>query len=232
MYSQTQQNDLGQTIEKHASLVKRIAHHLLSRVPANVQLDDLIQSGMIGLIEAARKYDGTKGASFETYAGIRIRGSMLDEIRKGDWAPRSVHRNGRKVTEAIKSLEGRLGRDAKDVEIAQELGVTLDEYYGYLNDSSGSKLFSYDDLPGAESDSIVTQDKTPFENIQKTEFKQALIDGMKTLPEREQLVLSLYYNEELNLKEIGRVLGVSESRVSQLHSQAALRLRARLGEWK
>ncbi len=131
----------------YAPLVKRIAHHLLGRLPNSVQLDDLIQSGMIGLLEAAQKYDASKGASFETYAGIRIRGSMLDEMRRGDWAPRSVHRNSRRVAAAIRAVELRKANEASDQEIADELGVSLDEYFAMLADAAGRKLFSFDELP-------------------------------------------------------------------------------------
>ncbi|MGI9251978.1 MAG: RNA polymerase sigma factor FliA [Pseudohongiellaceae bacterium] len=221
-------------VERYAPLVKRIAHHLLLRMPASVQIDDLIQSGMIGLLEAARKYDVSKGASFETYAGIRIRGSMLDEVRKGDWAPRSVHRKSRKVAEAIKAVESRTGHDAKDKDIASELNIELNDYYGILKDASGSRLFSFDDIMEGDDSAIESaagELPGPCDGLQRDTFKAHLAQAIKGLPERERLVLALYYNEELNLKEIGEVIGVSESRVSQIHSQAALRLRSRLDDW-
>lgn len=146
MYSKTSRNSQYELIERYAPLVKRIAYHLLARLPASVQVEDLIQAGMIGLLEVSTKYDSTKGASFETYAGIRIRGAMLDEVRKGDWAPRSVHRNTRMVSDAIRAIEAKTGRDAKDHEVAAELQLSLDDYYGILNDTLGSRLFSFDDL--------------------------------------------------------------------------------------
>ena len=194
-----------------------------------------MQSGMIGLLEASKKYDGSKGASFETYAGIRIRGAMLDEVRKGDWAPRSVHRNTRMVTDAIRAVEARTGRDAKDSEVAAELKLSLDEYYGILGDTMGSRLFSFDDLmEGGEHglEESGSHELEPGRGLEDERFRKALADAIANLPERERLVLSLYYDEELNLKEIGEVLGVSESRVCQLHSQCAARLRARLAEWR
>ncbi len=227
--------DAEAVVAKYAPMVKRMAHHLMARLPANVQLNDLIQSGMVGLLESARKYDASKGASFETYAGIRIRGAMLDDVRKEDWAPRSVHRNARRISEAIKTVEARTGRDAHDNEVAREMGISLDEYYSHLQDSAGTRLFSFDEVH--ESGEELNEKRSgfadigPMENVQRDAFRSSLAEAISTLPERESLVLALYYREELNLKEIGAVIGVSESRVSQIHSQAALRLRARLTEW-
>ena len=219
-------------VEQFAPLVKRIAYHLLGRLPSSVQVEDLMQAGMIGLLEASRKFDHGKGASFETYAGIRIRGSMLDEVRKGDWAPRSVHRNTRMVSDAMRAVEARVGRDAKDHEVAAELDMSLEEYYSILGDTAGSKLFSFEDLLESGAAADVHGDEEPLGGLQDSRFRAALVEAIEGLPERERLVLSLYYDEELNLKEIGAVLGVSESRVSQLHSQCAARLRARLADWR
>ena len=238
MYSKAKSQDSQyELIERYAPLVKRIAYHLLARLPASVQVDDLIQAGMIGLLEAARKYDASKGASFETFAGIRIRGAMLDEVRKGDWAPRSVHRNSRMISDAIRVVEARTGRDAKDHEVAAELELSLEDYYAILGDTLGSRLFSFDDLL-QEGDQSGSHEEVgagygePSRDLEDERFQSALAQAIAGLPERERLVLALYYDEELNLKEIGEVLGVSESRVSQLHSQCAARLRSRLSAWR
>jgi RNA polymerase sigma factor for flagellar operon FliA len=223
-------------VTRHAGLVKRIAYHLMSRLPPNVQADDLIQAGMLGLLEASRNYDPTQGASFETYAGIRIRGSMIDEIRRSDWTPRSVHRKARMVSDAMREIENAEGRDARDVEVAEALNLSLKEYHQILKDSTGSRVFSLDELTAVGEINITpaTGKNTyegPFEGLQKDAFKNALAEAIAGLPERERLVISMYYDDELNLREIGQVLGVSESRVCQIHSQATLRLRSRLSEW-
>ena len=230
-----QQTDKSQLVERHAPLVKRIAHHLIARLPASVLVDDLIQSGMIGLLEAARNFDGSKGASFETFAGIRIRGAMLDEIRKGDWTPRSVHRNGRAITDAISHVEGETGRDARDVDIAAKLNVSLQDYHQMLNEVNAGKLVGIEDL-GVSEDVIATEQSrgsdAPLEDLMQGAFQKSLAQAITTLPEREAIVLSLYYDEELNLREIGEVLDVSESRVSQIHSQAMLKLKSRMKSWQ
>ncbi|HHM04853.1 MAG TPA: RNA polymerase sigma factor FliA [Gammaproteobacteria bacterium] len=226
--------DQDDLVTRHAPLVKRIAYHLMSRLPPSVQADDLIQAGMIGLLEAARNYDSGQGASFETYAGIRIRGAMLDEIRRNDWAPRSVHRKARKVADAVRQIESRERRDARDHEVASELGMTLDEYHQTLQDASGYLVMSFDDM-GVDDEAVASQlsDRSPGpdDGVQNDDFKKSLSEAILSLPDRERLVMTLYYDEELNLREIGAVIGVSESRVSQIHSQALIRLQARLGRW-
>ncbi|USD65991.1 RNA polymerase sigma factor FliA [Vibrio sp. SCSIO 43136] len=221
-------------IERYSDLVKRIAHHLIGRLPPSVLVEDLIQAGMIGLIEAQQNYDGSKGASFETYAGIRIRGAMLDEMRRGDWVPRSVHKVNRTISSAINELEAKLNRDPTDAEVAAHLDMSIEQYHSALNDINCSRLIGIQDL-GVSEDAIspleASDDHSPFKGVADGSFRQALVESIKTLPEREALVLSLYYDEELNLKEIGAVLDVSESRVSQIHSQAMQRLRAKLRAW-
>lgn len=227
--------DMNAIVERHAPLVKRIAHHLMARLPASVIVDDLIQSGMIGLLEAAKNFDGSKGASFETFAGIRIRGAMLDEIRKGDWTPRSVHKNSRTITEAITQVERETGADARDVDIAAKLNVSLVQYHQMLNEVNAGKLVAIEDL--GVSEDVIGDEQTkgsdiPFEDLMQGAFQKALAHAITTLPEREAIVLSLYYDEELNLREIGEVLEVSESRVSQIHSQAMLKLKSRMQSWR
>lgn len=233
-YSKIQNNPDSLVIE-YAPLVKRIAYHLMGRLPASIQVEDLIQAGMIGLLEASKNYDSTKGASFSTYAGIRIRGSMLDEIRRGDWAPRSVHRNTRKVAQAIHEIENETGRDARDIDVAERLGVNLEEYHHMLQDTNGTRIFAFEDL--GIGDDVLTSGLLgslpgPLDGLQHEDFRKNLAKGIAELPERESLVLALYYDEELNLREVGEVLGVSESRISQIHSQAMIRLQSRLRDWE
>jgi RNA polymerase sigma factor for flagellar operon FliA len=221
---------------KYADLVKRIAYHLVSRMPPNVEVDDLIQSGMIGLLDAAKHYSAAKGANFETYAGIRIRGAMLDEVRKSDWTPRSVHRNMREMADVVRKIENDKGHDATPTDIAEGLGVTIEEYHKLVQDAASCRLFSFDQMGSSDdesspSDHVRDERPGPFDHIEDAGFRDALAAAIDTLPEREKLVLSLYYDEDMNLREIGEVLEVSESRVCQIHGQALVRLRARLSEW-
>ncbi|SFF43953.1 RNA polymerase, sigma 28 subunit, SigD/FliA/WhiG [Fontimonas thermophila] len=226
--------DETELVRRHADLVRRIAHHLAARLPSSVEIDDLIQAGIIGLIEAARHYSGDRGASFETYAGIRIRGAMLDELRATDWAPRSVHRRLREVAEAIREIEQATGRDARESEIAEKLGISLGEYHEIIQDGARCQVLSLDagGEDGNETLDAPDPSDSPLEALQRREFHAALAEAIAGLPERERLVLSMYYDDEMNLREIGEVLDVSESRVCQIHGQALVRLRARLKEWK
>jgi RNA polymerase sigma factor for flagellar operon FliA len=230
---QVPQQDL---VLKHADLVKRIAYHLVSRMPPNVEVDDLIQAGMLGLLDAAKHYSATKGANFETYAGIRIRGAMLDEVRKSDWTPRSVHRNMREMADVVRRIENEKGHDASPADVAGALGVSMEEYHKLVQDAASCRLFSFDQMGSSDdesspSDHARDERPGPLDHIQDTGFRDALAGAIGHLPEREKLVLSLYYDEDMNLREIGEVLEVSESRVCQIHGQALVRLRARMAEW-
>jgi len=231
-YTQIQQQDFA---TRYAPLVKRIAHHLLARLPASVLLDDLLQAGMLGLLEARGNFDASKGASFETFAGIRIRGSMIDEIRRGDWVPRSVHKNARTIAKAIQEIEQVTGRDARDTEVAKKLDIEVEAYRQMLMEVNSGHMMDFEGMgvtPDYFSQGLSESCMTPLERIQKEDFRDSLAGAISSLPEREKLVLALYYDEELNLKEIGEVLGVSESRISQINSQAMLRLQSRLKDWK
>ncbi|MBS0373650.1 MAG: RNA polymerase sigma factor FliA [Proteobacteria bacterium] len=230
--------DLSQDelVLRHADLVKRIAYHLVSRMPPNVEVDDLIQAGMIGLLDAARHYTASKGANFETYAGIRIRGAMLDEVRKSDWTPRSVHRTVREMSEVVRRIENETGREARATDVAEALGISIDEYHQAIADAASCRLFSFDQMGSADDDGPVahTRDDNPGpqDDLEEEDFRKELGTAIEGLPEREKLVLSLYYDDELNLREIGAVLDVSESRVCQIHGQALVRLRARMEDWR
>jgi len=231
-YLQLQRESTDELVRRHAPLVRRIAYHLMGRLPSSVDVDDLVQAGMIGLLEAARNYATDRSASFETYAGIRIRGAMLDELRRTDWTPRSVHRKAREVAEVVRQIEHETGADAEDAEVIRRLGINAMEYHQILADAASARLLSLaapDDAEGGISLDVVDQDGlAPYERVEQEGMRSALVDAIGSLPERKQLVMSLYYEQELNLKEIGAVLGVTESRVCQIHGQALIRLRARL----
>jgi len=234
MYDNLKSSLHDELVTQYAPLVKRIAYHLKARLPATVVVDDLLQAGMIGLIEASRKYDADQGASFETYAGIRIRGAMLDELRRNDWAPKSVHRKVRDITEAIREIENREGRDARDEEVIGLLNISKDEYYKTLQNISTHKVISWEELGVDEEairNSVVEHRPGLHEELERSRFQEKLAEAIASLPEREKMIVSLYYDSELNLREIGSVLSVSESRISQLLSQAHIRLRARMQEW-
>lgn len=233
MYTSRNESDVEQCVLKFAPLVKRIAHHMMASLPPSVQVDDVIQSGMVGLLDAARRYRETAGAQFETYAVQRIRGAMLDSLRQADWLPRSLRRSLRKIEAAIARLEQERGRAPSEQELADALGMRLAEYQSLLQDARGYQLISYEDLKSGDEEPFLDRycgdDRPdPLASLMEQSLREDLVAAIEDLPEREKKVMALYYEQDLNLREIGEVLGVSESRVCQLHTQAIARLRARL----
>jgi RNA polymerase sigma factor for flagellar operon FliA len=222
-------------IEQHMGLVRRIAGHLIGKLPSTVQMDDLVQAGAVGLLEASRNFDPTRGASFETFAGIRIRGAMLDEVRRQNWAPRSAQRSTQKINAAIRAVESRLGRPAAPGEAAAEMGIDLESYHQLLSRSTESQLMNVEDILGSEADNIDSLPGDvgdPASEYEHQSLGSAIRNAIQALPKMDKTVLSLYYVEGLNLREIGEVFGVTETRISQIRSRALGRLRARLAEWR
>lgn len=219
-------------LQEYLPAVRRQALALQVKLPSSIDLDDLIQAGTVGLLDALGRFDPNAGAAFLPFASQRIRGAMIDELRSRDWLPRSVRRHARDVESAIHRLTQRLGRPPEEREVAAELGMPLDEYQQLLGDINNGFLLPYEEMV-AESGEPAAGDtgaRTPFGALLEGEQRELLVRAIEELPEREKTLMGLYYQEELNLKEIGAVLGVSESRVCQLHSQAISRLRSRLAE--
>ncbi len=231
MYTSSGLNDKEQCLKEYAPLVKRIAHHMMLKLPGSVEVDDLIQAGMMGLLDAASRYDELRGAQFETYASQRIRGAMLDELREADWLPRSLRRDMRKIETVISRLQQKHGRSPSEGEIAKEMGVALADYQHMLQESRGAQLVYYEDFHQEDGEDFferhdLSNAENPLELLRDERFRTALIQAIEHLPERERLLMGMHYEQEMNLREIGEVMGVSESRVCQLHSQAVARLRA------
>jgi len=233
MYTANGLKDKDQCLREYAPLVKRIAHQLMTKLPYSVQIDDIIQAGMMGLLDAASRYDELHGAQFETYATQRIRGSMLDELRQADWLPRSMRRDMRRIEASISRLQQRLGRSPNETEIARDLEIPLAEYQQMLQEARGAQLMYYEDFNDEGGQDFfekfaIDHDIDPMQLLQDERFKAELIDAIENLPERERMMMGMIYEQDMNLREIGEVFGVSESRVSQLHSQAVARLRSAL----
>ncbi|MEI6732395.1 MAG: RNA polymerase sigma factor FliA [Comamonadaceae bacterium] len=231
MYTSAGTHDTKDYLTQYAPLVKRIAHHMMARLPASVEVDDLIQTGMMGLLDAVNLYEESHGAKFETYAGMRIRGAILDGLREADWLPRSFRRDLRRIESAIATLEQRLGRPPSEQEVAHELGTPLSDYQKMLQEARGYQLVSFEDFNRDDGDNYLDrhcEDRSadPLEVLLDRSLREQLVKGIAALPEREKTVMGLYYEQDLNFREIGETLGVTESRICQLHSQAIARLRS------
>ena len=232
-------NQKKKIIKEYAPLVKFIAQRIAVRLPANIELDDLLSAGVIGLMDAIDKYDPARDTKFKTYAEFRIRGAILDELRAQDWIPRSMREKAKNIERAFSRLEQKLGRNVTEDEAARELGMELEEFQGALSQCKSISLVSLDEVGSfADGDrksllGLLESEKgsNPMVRLAGAELKDVVAKAIEELPEKQRLVLSLYYYEDLNLKEIGQVLEVTESRVSQLHTQAVIRLRSKLGDY-
>ena len=237
MYTARGTLDRSAAVKHYAPLVRKLASQMIARLPSNVELDDLVQAGMIGLMDALSRYETGHGAQFETSATQRIRGAKIDELRGGDWLPRSVRRSQRSIDTAIHAVEQRLKRSANETEVAVEMGLNLTDYQQLLGEARGAQLVYLDELGGADSEDgfldrhLGDERSEPSNVLGDTRFRGALIAAIENLPEREKQVMGMYYEHDMNLKEIGAVLGVTESRVCQLHAQAVSRLRSKLKGW-
>ena len=239
MYTATgrsEKNENNDLLTQYMPMVKRLAHHMMGRLPPSVEEDDMVQAGMIGLLDAISRYDEAQSAQFEAYAIQRIRGSMLDELRQSDWMPRSARQSMRKIEKAIGVLQHQLGRQPKESEIAASMKIPLAEYQAMLGDARGHQLLYFEDFGESEEDDSFLDKQSgkegsmPLPQLLDANLRACIIAGIEGLPEREKLLMSLYYEEELNLREISEVFGVSEARVCQLHGQAIARIRTKLKE--
>ena len=233
MYNAAGQINKDQLVQRFAPLVKHIAYHLMARLPSSVQVDDLVQNGMLGLLDTINRFESGMGAQFETYAAQRVRGAMLDGLRENDWLPRSLRRDFRRIEVAIAQLEQEYGRVPSEIELAKALGMTLADYQKMLQDARGHQLISFEDMVEDGDEDFLERHLTddsnePSKVLEEESLRRMLVQGIEALPEREKLMMALYYEQDLNLREIGEVMGVTESRVCQLHTQAVARLRARI----
>ena len=234
MYTAKGQLDRDALFHQHVPLVRRIAHHMIAKLPPNVELDDLIQVGMIGLNDALSRYEVAQGVQFETFASQRIRGAMLDELREGDWMSRSSRKSQKDIEHALHRVEQRLGRSPIESEIAAELGMSLEDYQALLSKVRGTQLVYLEDFHHDDEDEgfldrhVADEGADPMAVLRDQRLRASLVEAIKALPEREQYIMGMYYEHDMNLKEIAAVLGVTESRVCQLHSQSIARLRAKM----
>jgi RNA polymerase sigma factor for flagellar operon FliA len=235
MYTAKGQLDRNALIRQYQPLVRKLAHHMMAKLPANVQVDDLIQVGLIGLSEALTRFEATQGVQFETFATQRIRGAMIDELRENDWVSRGTRKSQKDIEEAMRRLEHRLGRSPLESEIAADLGMSLSDYQSLLSKVRGTQLVYLEDMSRNSDDEdnfldrhMGDTDADPINLLRDHRLREALVAAIKNLPEREQFIMSMYYEQDMNLKEIAAVLDVTESRVCQLHSQSIARLRAKM----
>ncbi|ABM96034.1 MULTISPECIES: RNA polymerase sigma factor FliA [Methylibium] len=234
MYTATGRLETNAMIKQYSPLVRRLAHQMIAKLPANVEIDDLIQVGLIGLTDAMSRFDSAQGVQFETFATQRIRGAMLDELRGSDWMSRGNRKQQREIEVAVHKLQQQLGRAPAESEIAKQMGLSLADYQELLGKVRGTQLVYLEDMSGDDGDNdfldrhVADENENPVALLQDHRMRLALIEAIKTLPEREQFVMGMYYEQDMNLKEIAAVLGVTESRVCQLHSQSIARLRAKL----
>jgi RNA polymerase sigma factor for flagellar operon FliA len=235
MYTAKGQLNRNDMIKQYQPLVRRLAHHMMAKLPANVQVDDLIQVGLIGLSEALARYEAAQGVQFETFATQRIRGAMLDELRDNDWMSRGSRKSQKEIEQAMRRLEHKLGRAPLESEIAADLGMSLTDYQTLLGKVRGTQLVYIEDMTRSDDDEnsfldhhVSDTDADPINMLRDQRLRQALIEAIKNLPEREQFIMSMYYEKDMNLKEIAAVLDVTESRICQLHSQSIARLRAKM----
>ncbi|WP_300717082.1 RNA polymerase sigma factor FliA [Hydrogenophaga sp.] len=237
MYTAKGTLNRDEQLRKYSPLVRRLAHHMIAKLPPSVELDDLIQVGMIGLTEAIARFEPTQGVQFETFASQRIRGAMIDELREGDWMSRGSRKSQKDIEQAVSRLQQKLQRVPKESEIAAELGMPLADYQHLLAKVRGTQLVYLEDISGSSDDEDGFLDRhmgdseaDPSAKLQDHRMRTALVAAINVLPEREQQIMSMYYEHDMNLKEIAAVLGVTESRICQLHSQSIARLRSKLRE--
>ena len=235
MYTAKGQLDRNALIKQYQPLVRRLAHHMMAKLPPSVEVDDLIQVGLIGLADALTRYEAAQGVQFETFATQRIRGAMLDELRENDWMSRGSRKSQKDIEMAMRRVEHRLGHTPKESEIAAELGLSLVDYQTLLGKVRGTQLVYLEDMSrhGEDDDTyldrhVADSDADPLNMLRDQKLREALVAAIKLLPEREQYIMSMYYEQDMNLKEIAAVLDVTESRICQLHSQSIARLRAKM----
>lgn len=235
MYTVKGQLDRSALIKQYQPLVRKLAHYMMAKLPASVEVDDLIQVGLIGLADALSRYEASQGVQFETFATQRIRGAMLDELRGNDWMSRGSRKSQKDIETTMRRLEHRLGRSPVESEIAAEMGLTLADYQNLLNKVRGTQLVYLEDMSRSNEDDdnfldrhVADADADPMNMLRDQRLRQSLVAAIKSLPEREQYIMSMYYEQDMNLKEIAAVLDVTESRVCQLHSQSIARLRAKM----